>query len=151
VAGSLSPRSNKWAGSVRFCGQMVCNPSQDVVRRRVTLGCMGQKSVRFPDELQAAAEKWALANDRPFSYVVVKALEEFLARRSDPEMVEVPHRPPAAAPDHAQKVREMEAVKEHAARVKAAPVGRCPKATCSAAGPVGDRCPLHPNLTFKVL
>lgn len=29
--------------------------------------------------------------------------------------------------------------------------GRCPKATCSAAGLVGGTCPLHPNLRFKAV
>jgi hypothetical protein len=39
---------------------------------------MGQKSVRFPDELQAAAERMAGEHERPFSWIVVKALEAFV-------------------------------------------------------------------------
>lgn len=39
---------------------------------------MGQRSVRFPDELVARAEAWCAEHDRPFSYVAVKALEAFL-------------------------------------------------------------------------
>lgn len=48
-----------------------------------------------------------------------------------------------AAPDGVTFERVREAVD--------AAVGHCPKATCSAAGLIGEPCPLHPNMRFKVL
>lgn len=50
---------------------------------------MGQRSVRFPDELVARAEAWATEQDRSFSYVAVKALEVFLARKMPSPAAEV--------------------------------------------------------------
>ncbi len=100
---------------------------------------MGQRSVRFPEQAQADADAWAAANDRSFSYVVVKALEEFLARRSDPEMVSVPHRPSG----HAQKTRELDAAKTFVAKAEASVDETYPGQAISASPlvvPSGFRC-----------
>jgi hypothetical protein len=69
---------------------------------------MGQRSVRFPDELQAAAERMASEHERPFSWIVVKALEAFVPEAYLPANGE---KPPAKKTAIALEVRE--AIAEH--------------------------------------
>jgi hypothetical protein len=63
--------------------------------------------------------------------------------------------PAAPAPSHAfvdvSPLDEGPLAHLHQAPVESERVGRCPKATCQQSGLVGEACPLHPNLRFKVL
>jgi hypothetical protein len=44
---------------------------------------MGQRSIRFPDELEARIQAVAVRDDRSFAYVVVRALESALSGVQD--------------------------------------------------------------------
>ena len=104
-----------------------------------------QRSVRFPEGLVERIEKLAAGQDRPFSYLVVKACEEkyltkaealekvLAAQTKAPELSEPTGASPSPAPPRASETT----------------LYACPKATCIFTAISPGVCPHHRNLALK--
>ena len=77
-------------------------PAHPSVRRWVTMGDM-QRSIRFPDDLDARIAKIAEGEDRSFSYVVVRAMERALGDATGDRIPERPAPPRSTSPAKASK------------------------------------------------
>lgn len=64
---------------------------------------MTQKSIRFPDELAQKLQAIAEAEDRTFSYVVVRAMERALGDAEGDRIPERPAPPRSTSPAKASK------------------------------------------------
>lgn len=119
---------------------------------------MGQRSIRIPDELDAAVVALAKERGTSATEVIIWATRKFLGMdeqflaRQDRRTVSgrVPVAEGSVLPSRgSSSARELQGL-QNVADVSNVRTGECPVARCSLSGPLGEKCPNHPNMRFKV-